>query len=878
MVYRAEARQISRIVNRGLASRLEEFGNATALVTEQGERMSYAELASRADEFAARLGRTRRLLLIEAVNEIEPLVAYLGALRGGHPVLLAAEGTQAKDAHIATIYRPDARFARVGDSWVLEINAKPDRNFHPDLAVLLSTSGSTGSAKLVRLSHRAIDANAGSIARYLDLSSDDRAITSLPFHYSYGLSIINSHLSVGATLLLTDRSVIDPEFWTFFAAERGTSLAGVPYTYDLLDRSGFMDRELPSLRTLTQAGGRMAPTNVLRYLHWAESRNVRLFIMYGQTEATARMAYVPPALLAENSDCVGVAIPGGLFRLLDERGGEIDEPDVDGELVYLGPNVMMGYAEQESDLARGPELDALHTGDIAQWTQQGLIRIVGRKSRFCKFFGLRISLDEVEAAMREFGAPGVAAGDDQIIAVVARAPAISAELPESLAARFRLNADIFEAWTLDEMPTLASGKVDYRSLLRTARERREASMRQLNRDSRITAAFGQAFPGQEILQEDTFASLGGDSLTYVTTSIQIEDAIGELPTNWENLSVGELTRRAAARLDNVRPISLRTIETEVVVRALAIVAVVVQHASTLPVGGAANILLMLAGFNLARYQRSRLAAGRGFAVLGSFVRRIVVPYYLLLLLYAFVKGNVSLSSYFLVSNYEGRYGSILEPFWFLETLLQCLTLVALLFAIPSVQKAAAHNAWHLGLAALALAVLVKLAGAALFDHPTLLNRTPDALFYLLAFGWCLHLAQDRSQKIALSLVALGMTLLDLGLMRGFWYSFAAPSNYSHAAWILLGSLAILWVPQMLLTRALHRVAATLAAASFYIYLTHGATLYILIRVPYFQNVVLWVGLALLLGVCSWWFAEYASRWLAATTSPIFSGTAEKRSA
>ena len=219
---------------------------------------------------------------------------------------------------------------------------------------------------------------------------------------------------------------------------RVTALAGVPYTYELFDRCGFMDKPLPALRTLTQAGGRLPAESVRRYADWAAARGVAFFVMYGQTEATARMAYLPPDRLAAHPDCIGVAIPGGSFSLIDGDGSEIAAAGTPGELVYRGPNVMMGYAADAADLARGAEVEALATGDIAERTADGLYRIVGRTSRFCKPFGLRISLDEVEAALRRHGWRGVAAGDDSLIAIDTLDSVSPDTVAEALAAEFKL--------------------------------------------------------------------------------------------------------------------------------------------------------------------------------------------------------------------------------------------------------------------------------------------------------------------------------------------------------------------------------------------------------------------------------------------------------
>lgn len=333
---------------------LSRHGDRLALVAPDGTPITYRELADRVAAMGQRLGPERRLVLVAASNDVEPLVTYLAALSAGHPVLLTAD--ERVESLIAA-YDPDVV---LHTGRLRERRTGTAHELHPELALLLSTSGSTGSPKLVRLSAENLQSNAAAIAGYLGIRDADRAVTSLPLHYCYGLSVVNSNLLRGAGLLLTGDSVVDESFWTRVREWRATSLHGVPYTFDLLDAIGFERMDLPSLRYVTQAGGRLAPDRVRAYANLADRRGWRLFVMYGQTEATARMAYLPPELAASQPAAVGVPIEGGSFELAD------------GELIYRGPNVMLGYAEHPADLALGRTVDALATGDLARRTPDGL--------------------------------------------------------------------------------------------------------------------------------------------------------------------------------------------------------------------------------------------------------------------------------------------------------------------------------------------------------------------------------------------------------------------------------------------------------------------------------------------------------------------------
>jgi acyl-CoA synthetase (AMP-forming)/AMP-acid ligase II len=223
--------------------------------------LTYAELADAVRRRGAELGTARRLVLLEAANDVATVVTYLAAVAGRHPVLLVGADDAERHADIVRRYAPETICSADGVERLLPDDAI-GHDLHPDLALLLSTSGSTGSPKLVRLSRINLEANARSIAAYLDLRATDRAITSLPLHYCYGLSVLNSHLVAGASVVLTDLSVADTCFWDLASTSGATSFAGVPYTFDLLDASDFASRDLPRLRYVTQAGGRMAPDKV----------------------------------------------------------------------------------------------------------------------------------------------------------------------------------------------------------------------------------------------------------------------------------------------------------------------------------------------------------------------------------------------------------------------------------------------------------------------------------------------------------------------------------------------------------------------------------------------------------------------------------------
>ena len=335
---------------------------------------------------------------------------------------------------------------------------------HPDLALLLSTSGSTGSPKLVRLSYENILSNTVSICEYLKISRADRPITTLPMNYSYGLSVINTHLYAGASIILTDQSYAQKTFWDLFKKNSATSFSGVPYTYEILKRIHFERMELPSLKCMTQAGGKLSEELQRFFAEYAIKRNIDFFIMYGQTEATARMSYLDPKLATEKIGSIGKAIPGGRFEIRDDQNNIINQPGVKGNLFYCGTNVFMGYADSINDLCKeNLHNGLLDTGDLAEYDNDNFLYIKGRKKRFIKIYGNRVNLDEIESILKKKYSDFkiVCCGkDDHLVACVLK-PEKDNCIVSDIAEFTKMNARAFSVKWMDAFPITENGKIAY---------------------------------------------------------------------------------------------------------------------------------------------------------------------------------------------------------------------------------------------------------------------------------------------------------------------------------------------------------------------------------------------------------------------------------
>lgn len=455
-------------------------GGARLIDASSGETLAGAALDARIGAVASAVdGLPAGVLFARTSLDAASALRWAGAFRAGRAVALLDPGLDtALLASVVERFRPAAvlgagdpppgsyRSGEVaGPAWVRTDPCAVSP--HPDLALLLPTSGSTGSPKMVRLSRSAVLANAASIAEALDLGPGEVAPTSLPLHYSYGLSVLNSHLLAGATVLVEGSGLMGRPFWEAVAAHGATSLAGVPYHYEILRRLKFSPARYPRLRTLTQAGGRLAPERVAAVAAQMAQVGGRLFVMYGQTEATARMAVLPPDRLGEKPGSAGVAIPGGRFRIEGAGGPPAGGASAgEGEIVYEGPNVMMGYAESEEEVAGGDELaGVLRTGDLGTLDAEGFLFVTGRAKRIGKLYGVRVNLDDLEHWLAGYGPVAVVGSGDRIVAFLAgAATAECAAAAQDLAARLHSRSDAVDVRGVDALPYLGNGKVDYRFL------------------------------------------------------------------------------------------------------------------------------------------------------------------------------------------------------------------------------------------------------------------------------------------------------------------------------------------------------------------------------------------------------------------------------
>ena len=452
-----------------------------AAIDDTGTELSYGGLCDFAIEFGYKMPR-RSMVFCLCENTIGALSGYIGCLSNYMvPLLLGAAIDRKLLAQLMDVYTP--AYMWMPERLVSEFNlpilykaygfvlVRTEHEPYPindDLAMLLTTSGSTGSPKLVRHKYINLEANAKNVATFFDWTKDDRAVADLPMQYTMGLNVINSHLYAGASVLLTEHNLMSPDFWRNIKDQRATNFTGVPFSYEVLFKLRFTRMDLPYLTTLAEGGGKLTDAMFADIADYASRTGKRFFATFGTTETSARLAFLPAEFAEAKIGSIGRAIPGGELFLLDEKGKEIKQKEAEGELGYRGPNVTMGYAFCRNDLMLGDEWQGeYHTGDIARRDNDGCYYILGRKSRFLKLYGLRVSLDRCERLIKdEFKLDCVCTGTDKRMDIYITKDKYKDEVHRFISKKTGIVMSAYAVVIVESIPRNESGKVQYEALVR----------------------------------------------------------------------------------------------------------------------------------------------------------------------------------------------------------------------------------------------------------------------------------------------------------------------------------------------------------------------------------------------------------------------------
>lgn len=450
-----------------------------ALVDNEGNRITYGQLTDLVVSIGEKI-EERSLIFNLCKNTVGSMIGYLGFVEHGSvPVTLNAKIDDKLLLNLLKIYTPAYIWTPVEEEYrfnyekifemygyvLLKTGNKP-YPMNEKLQLCMTTSGSTGSPKLVRYKKGNLEANAKNVAIAFGWTKKERAICDLGMQYTMGLNVINTHLYVGATVLLTTYNILSPEFWEYIKKERGTNFTGVPFSYDIFYRLHFEQMDLPDLHTLSQGGGKLTEKRFSQLAEYAQKTGKRFIASFGTTETSARMACLPADLATVKIGSIGRAIPEGELFLIDENGKILTDPVAEGEMCYKGPNVTMGYAVCKEDLMKDDEFNGIyHTGDLARRDEDGCYYVTGRLSRFLKLLSYRVSLDQSERLIQqEFNIECACAGTDQRMNIYITDGSKKSEVVEFISVKTGLFKNLFKVFVVPEILRNESGKVRYKEM------------------------------------------------------------------------------------------------------------------------------------------------------------------------------------------------------------------------------------------------------------------------------------------------------------------------------------------------------------------------------------------------------------------------------
>jgi long-subunit acyl-CoA synthetase (AMP-forming) len=457
------------------------WGERVALVSEQGRKFSYKDLAESSISYLDKIKPHSVCILFCDLSE-SAVIFYVGLIRKKITTILidANQDSRIIKKYISTyspnyiiaplkfseILTPFEVIANRGDFYIYQNQSELHDPGLQRTAICLSTSGSTGTVKFVKLSLKNIESNTQAIIRALDINQNQITITTMPMNYSYGLSVINTSLEAGGTLVLNTSQVTSKEFWRKIREQKINTISGVPYIYEQFSRVSPEFLAKTSISKLTQAGGKLTKPVRDHFRMIAREAEIKFYVMYGQTEATARMAVLPPEDFDQFDDAIGFAIPGGELTVRDDSGVRVENPGIIGEIYFEGPNVFQGYATGRVDLIVSQEPNTLlKTGDLGYFDAQGRLYISGRLKRIAKLLGNRINLEEIEHLLREQGFETICIEYQDKLGVISLVGELPNETKNYLFEYLKINPGLVIFKSTRQIPRLLSGKIDYPSLI-----------------------------------------------------------------------------------------------------------------------------------------------------------------------------------------------------------------------------------------------------------------------------------------------------------------------------------------------------------------------------------------------------------------------------
>lgn len=697
-------------------------------------------------------------------------------------------------------------------------------------AQIILSSGTEGRPKCIVISHGALTNVVSRLNKEMKLDRSIKEYIGAPVTFSFGLGRCRAVATAGGQCFIPDGFNL-VEIKSMLVRGEINAISGVPSQWRLLLQTPkYLGKLGEKVRWIEIGSQYMSGEEKIKIR--AVFPNARIVQHYGLTEA---------------SRSVLLDISGTEDRMLDSVG-PIQEQNVgirldeDNRIQIKGEHIALGEFVNGEVISLVDNDGWLTTNDVGK-IADGYLYYNGRFDDIINCGGIKVDPEVLQQRIN------VKLADNYQVAIAGLKDELRGEvffiavdalefdsdrLREIVNAEFsKMNLDtenLLEIVSVRDIPRTETGKVRRKELVRNYQSNKNRNSLK-NSDIRLFDVYQDAFPNKVVTQDSTFASLNGDSLNYVQVSMEIEDLLGYLPQDWEVTPIREFS--------NSRSIGTKRwamVEGGVLLRALAIIGIVVSHSGLTFFGGGTYLLFMLIGVNLARFQSKNLAQGYVWGPLRKYISRILTFYLLFMIVFFVWKMDIDLSLLFLYQNLIGIRWTIVFPFWFVQVLLQCLLLLAVLFSISPIRRFIFAHYWRSSFITLFALIGVRLIYPNFWEP--LGDVTPFRFLVLIWLGWTLHLCRTTPEKC-------------LTIVAGILYVFHDVGFQGKVVWLVLGLIAIPFLNRIPVPSPLDWVIKIISAATLYIFIFNGLPIYLLDRFLQVDSFALNFLAAMFFGMFMW---------------------------
>lgn len=751
-------------------------------------------------------GTERPVVAIDAVSSTAFVRHVLATCAAGKVVLIAhtqASRPEATGLRIESRLQPD-----VGTGW-LDAEYRPLDDDAP--AQVVFTSGTEGEPKAIVLSHRNLADTVRRLNEVMGVDASIREYVGVPVTHSFGLGRCRAVLAAGGKVYLPEMGFNPTEIVAMLRAGEINAISAVPTLWRVLLQNRAMFADCAERVRWIEIGSQYMSREEKLALASLFPK-ARIVQHYGLTEASRSTFLVVSG--EEESRLESVGRPTGGVEVSISPGGRIR---------IRGPHVAMGRMVNGRLQPLADAQGWFETSDLGR-LEDGFLYYEGRADDIINSGGLKVAPEPLEAAVKQAlphlqdvavcGVPDALRGEGFLVAVQGAHPgddeAIVEAVDDALSRRNISARTSIHVRHVESMPRTANGKLQRRKLANQFTSAEAPTPSSAETPRTVLALFQRRFGRDRLKPGMSFTDLGGDSLNYVQMAMDLERYLGRLPANWERLSIAELERLRANAALRKRKL-LEPLDSGTALRAFAITTVVAIHAGFGFLYGATIMLMMLVGYNFARFQSASLQRGQVWSTLWDFSKKILLPFYVILVAYTLLYHDLEWESFLLFSNFVYRSSNNLVPVWFVLNLVQVLAIVGLLFSLAPVRAWFGRNVWRSSMTVL---VMVTAFHALMyvfvhrFEYDLFLPHMYLPVFWL---GWTAFHAEGWRQKLAVT--ALLFALVPLNVNVGIQH-----------LWLLFAGLWIIWVPRVYFPPLVNRIAGAVAAATFFIFIFNQSLL------------------------------------------------------